>query len=875
MEEHRPWMDIGILAHVDAGKTTLIESILYHTGKIKSFGRVDQKQSFLDHEAYERERGITIFSKMARTSFGKQRVLLMDTPGHRDFLAETERTLNALDLGILVISASQKIQPHTLTLWRLLRRYHIPTIFFVNKMDAPDTDRAMLFGEIKTTLSDQAVDFSNPGERAFQEEIAMAEEGMLEKYLEGEIISPGEIAALIQREKIFPCFFGSALKNQGIEELIKGIETYTMPRAYSKEFSGFIYKIKYDENDMRLAFLKITGGALSVKDWLGEEKVNQIRLYDGAGYEQTSTACAGDIVALPGILAKAGRVYGKTAILPPKSRPVLFYGLGFEEVVNLHSIFPKLQRIQDEFPELEISYDPKGEGITVRLMGQVQTEILTRLILDRLGLVCRLLEGRVIFQETIASKAEGVGHFEPLKHYAEVHLLLSPGEEGSGIRYQSLLSEDALAKSYQRQVEYIVTHTEWKGVLTGSTLTDVEVSLVAGRAHEKHTEGGDFLEAVGRALRQGLLQCENVLLEPFFDFVLQVPEEALGRAMFDLDQMQGVFTPPETRQGRAILKGYGPVRTLQNYAAQIPAYTRGQGSIDFSFRGYFPCKKAQEVLEEMGYDPLRDEAHPSHSLFCSHGEVFLVPWDQVYEYMHLPLQSVPVTSSEAPVKPLRSSYDEAKADSQELMEIFERTYGKVAPRVGEQAKSILSAPEKEYVYRETKKKKEYLLVDGYNVIFSAKELLEIAKINIDGARDRLIEMLMNLKGYSAYEIIVVFDAYKVQDHGTEILERDGIYIVYTKTAETADQYIERAAHEMTKKYNVTVATSDGVEQIIIRSKGAALLSSRDLLKELTRVGEEIRREYLEKHPSGKNRLFDSLDEATKETLEQMRRGEKK
>lgn len=866
-------INIGVLAHVDAGKTTLIEAILYKTGKLRKTGRVDSGDSFLDNDEYERKRGITIFSKVARTKIDDIDINIIDTPGHMDFSAEMERTIPILDIAILVISGSEGLQSHSYTLFKLLKDAGIPVIIFVNKIDSNKFDKKKVLKELKTALSKNVVDFFAEKD-LFLEEVAATDEKLIEKFLEGKEITKDDIKNQIQSLNLFPVIFGSGLKLINIEELIDFIKEYIHEKSYPDKLCGIIYKIKYDEGGNRLSFIKLSGGSLEVKDSIDNEKINQIRLYDGDKYTVTDMAFAGNIIAVTGLnKAHAGDVFGDIKKMSARLLPVLSYNMVFSEDISINQIYPKLVRIFDEIPEINMAYSEELGKIKVNLMGEVQTELIKNMLSERLDLVCDFVDGGIIYKESISGSVEGVGHFEPLKHYAEVHILISEGERGSGIVFESEISDDELPQNYQSQIKNIIESSKFRGVLTGSELTDVKLTLVAGRSHEKHTEGGDFSEAVNRAVRHGLMYAKSVLLEPYYNFEISIPLNNLGRLLNDLNNMNSEEVNYEGSE-TVLVTGFAPTVKIQNYAGTLMSYTKGMGQILFSLKGFLPCHNVDEVVENTYYEAELDTDYTANSVFCSHGESFIVHWSEVFNYMHLPLKKFELLKEREKVETVRSTYDVAKADSEELMAIFERTYGKVKPRIGDWDVSVKVRPEKEYVYKERVKKKRYLLVDGYNIIFASKEMSELANTNIDAARDRLIEFLIDYRTYNEYEIILVFDAYRLKNHPTEVQNITGIYVVYTKTAETADQYIEKTTHEIMKKYDVTVATSDGIEQIIIRGNGAFLLSAGEFLKELKEVKESFRKDHIDKNTVS-NRLFDGLEDDLKEKLENIRLGKEK
>ena len=868
----------GVCAHVDAGKTTLSEAILYKTGTIRKLGRVDNKDAFLDTFAVERERGITVFSKQAVFPLGGRRITLLDTPGHVDFSAEMERTLQVLDYAILVISGSVGGQGHTKTLWHLLEQYQVPVFLFVNKMDMPDTDRAGLLEHLRMQLSDACVDFGAEGSEEWAENVAVCDEDLLAEFLETGMAERGKVVELISRRKIFPCFFGSALKLEGIEEFLTGLDNYMMDKQYPSEFGARVFKITRDSQGNRLTHLKITGGSLQVRsqlkgeDW--EEKVNQLRLYSGDKFETVETAHSGDIVAATGLSQiqigeGLGIEQGKTVAL---LEPVLSYRILFDGADPMQML-PKLKALEEEEPALQIVWEEELREMHVKVMGEVQTEILQRMIRERYGTEVTFGDGKIVYKETISDTVEGVGHFEPLRHYAEVHLLLEPGERGSGLVFDSAVSEDNLERNWQR---LILTHLEEKahrGVLTGSVITDMKITIVGGRAHQKHTEGGDFRQATYRAVRQGLMQAQSVLLEPFYDYTLEVPESMVGRAMTDLERMGCRFGAPSLKGGNAVLTGQGPVCNMKNYQKDVAAYTKGMGQLSCQLKGYEPCTDAETVIAERNYDPERDMRNPTGSVFCAHGAGFVVPWYEVPDYMHVESyfgKSREEALEEAAMQARRQGEQASRMNAldlamgtEEIDRILEQASN--ANRRADRSNQWLrkkTAVVNQYTgireYKPAAKKDAYLLVDGYNIIFAWEELKTLAETTIDGARGRLQDILCNYQGMKKCEVIVVFDAYRVKGHDTEILDYHNIHVVYTKEAETADQYIEKFAHEHGRKYDVTVATSDGLEQIIIRGQGCQLLSARDLEAEVKAMENALRKDYLDKQPSGRNLLGDVL-----------------
>ena len=850
---------VGILAHVDAGKTTLSEGMLYTSGAIRTMGRVDNRDAFLDTYALERERGITIFSKQAVFPLGTTQVTLLDTPGHVDFSPEMERTLQVLDYAILVISGADGVQGHTRTLWNLLRRYEIPTFVFVNKMDQKGTDAEVLLQELKNVLEEGCVDFSAKRDVHFYEEAAVCSEDALEEFLEIGRLKKETLQELFLDRQLFPCFFGSALRLEGVKEFVEQMQELIKVPAYPETFGAKVFKIARDEAGNRLTYLKITGGSLKVKAVIEGQKVNQIRIYSGEKYEAVNEVEAGSICAVTGLSdTYPGEGLGaEQGTYLPVLEPVLNYQVIPTEGDDPILLLPKLRELEEEEPQLHIVWEEALQEIHVQLMGEVQLEVLKTLIYERFGAEVEFGQGNILYKETIQNTVEGVGHFEPLRHYAEVHLLLEPGEPGSGVHCMSVCSEDLLDRNWQRLILTHLMETEHRGVLTGAPITDIRITLVSGKAHLKHTEGGDFRQAVYRAVRQGLKQADSVLLEPYYEYRLELPSENVGRAMTDIERMHGTFGLPQTEADRTILTGMAPVSTMRDYQKEVHAYTRGNGTLQCTLKGYAPCHNTEEVLAATGYDSERDTLHPTGSVFCAHGAGFLVPWYEVKEYMHLPsiMQEKPSDSSEEKQTAYRVSKEtDAWIDTEEVDRIIAQSVGankkqKTLPKkkVPEYYKST-SKPKKQEV------REEYLLVDGYNVIFAWEDLKDLAQVSIDGARGKLLDVLCDYQGMKKCNLIVVFDAYRVQGHKTEISTYHNIHVVFTKEAETADQYIEKFAHENGKKYNVTVATSDGLEQIIIRGQGCRLLSARELKDEIERTKKTL----FEEHPQESKKLSLSL-----------------
>ena len=847
---------IGVLAHVDAGKTTLSEALLYRAGAIRRLGRVDHQDAFLDTDAMERQRGITIFSKQAVLELGDTRVTLLDTPGHVDFSAEMERTLQVLDCAVLVISGTDGVQGHTRTLWDLLERYQVPTFLFINKMDLAGADREALLAHLKDKLSSGCVDFGNPDTLA--EEAAVCDELVLEHFLETDELPDTAVSRMIAERKLFPCFFGSALKVEGVEELLSGVERYAPQPVYPAEFGAKVFKITRDAQGARLTHMKITGGALYTKDLLTgregdapwQEKADQLRLYSGAKFRPVDTAEAGAVVAVTGL---SHTFPGQGLGIEPDwagavLQPVLTYRLELADGTDPHTAMQKLRQLEEEDPQLHIVWN-NGE-IHAQLMGEVQMEILQRLIRERLGMEVRFGTGAVCYRETIANTVEGIGHFEPLRHYAEVHLLLEPGEPGSGLTLASACPTDQLDLNWQRLIFTHLLEKPHLGVLTGSPITDIKMTLLAGRAHEKHTEGGDFRQATYRAVRQGLMQAESVLLEPWYRFRLEVPAQQVGRAMTDLQQMGGKIDPPETAGEETVLTGTAPVAGLRDYARDVAVYTRGLGRLSCVPAGYFPCAEAEKVIEAIGYDPERDVENTADSVFCAHGAGVVVPWNEVAQHAQVdsgwhPEGAEPESEAAAPQRRAASAYAGTAAQDKELQAIFERTYGAVKRKkfIPPKPPRRPAADNSEEKRRELKKAfsgEDYLLVDGYNIIFAWDELKKAAAENLDAARKMLLDVLANYRAFRGGEIILVFDAYKVKGNPGSLEQVNGVYVAYTKEAQTADAYIERATYDLAKEqHRVRVATSDGPEQLIILGHGALRLSALQLRQEIEQARGQI------------------------------------
>ena len=882
-------LNVGLLAHVDAGKTTLSESILYQSGAIRNLGRVDHQDAFLDTDEMERERGITIFSKQAVLTWKDTEITLLDTPGHVDFSAEMERVLQVLDCAVLVISGADGVQGHTETLWKLLTRYGIPVFLFVNKMDQEGTDCGKLLAELKSRFSEGCIDFGRveTGAEEVIEEIAVCDEQTMEEYLEKGSVAAASIRRLVAERKIFPCYFGSALHLQGVEELMNGICTYQMQKEYPAVFGAKVYKIARDGQGNRLTYLKVTGGTLKVKDVIGEngDKVNQIRVYSGEKYELLSEADAGKVCAVTGLAETyPGQGLGaeKDSELPILE-PVLTYRIILPDDCNVHTMLRDLKLLEEEEPELHVVWIEKSQEIHVQLMGDVQIEILQRIIKERFGVLVEFGEGSIVYKETIAAPVEGVGHFEPLRHYAEVHLRLEPGERGSGMQFDSECSEDVLDRNWQRLVLTHLEEKEHKGVLTGSVITDMKITLTSGKAHLKHTEGGDFRQATYRAVRQGLKNAESVLLEPYYEFRIELPSENVGRAMTDIQNRFGKFEAPETLGEMTVLTGIAPVSTLSGYQKDVIAYTGGRGRISLTLKGYDLCHNQEEVVAARGYDSELDLANPTGSVFCAHGAGFVVDWDEVEEYMHME-RTLDQTGEEglAEVTLPKRRHSSIELTQEELDAIYVRTpdpvkqnHGPVTVCAKEKDREPGSAytdPKWERRRREKEVRQEYLLVDGYNIIFSWEELRELSEKDIGAARGKLADILSNYQGYRKCTLILVYDAYKVEGNPGEVMKYHNIYIVYTKEAETADQYIEKTVRRIAKDAAVTVATSDGLEQVIILGQGANRMSAPGLKEEIERTLAEVRGEHLGKKGSVGNYLFDYLDEETAEEMEKVRLG---
>ncbi len=842
---------IGILAHVDAGKTTLSEGLLYLTGAVRKLGRVDHKDAFLDTNTIERERGITIFSKQAVLFLVDDfEVTLLDTPGHVDFSAEMERTLQVLDYAILVISGTDGVQGHTLTLWQLLRQHRIPTFLFINKMDLPGADRAALLADLQNQLSEGCIDFSaSPEEIA--ESIAMTDEFLLEQYLGGQMPDDAQIQSCIASRAVFPCYFGAALSLTGVQELLDGLTRFTQPKHYPDAFGARVFKISRDEQGARLTHLKITGGNLPVRSLVSgatqneswQEKVHQIRIYSGMRFQTTDCADAGTVCAVTGLTQTyPGQSLGAdTTDCAAMLEPILNYRILPPAGCDNHTLLSKLRLIEEEDPLLRVLWNEQLDEIHIQLMGQVQLEVLTRLMEERFSLAVTFDHGNIVYKETIQNPVIGIGHFEPLRHYAEVHLLIEPAPRGSGITLGTDCPTDVLDPAHQR---LILTHLAEKthcGVLTGAPLTDVKITVLAGRAHVKHTEGGDFRQATYRAVRQGLMQADSLLLEPWYAFTLRVPQNMVGRAMTDIQRMSGTFEPPVIQGEFASLAGEAPAAAMRSYAAEVTAYTNGRGQLSCTVVGYRACHNADTIISESGYDPERDIQNPPDSVFCAHGAGYTVKWDAVPVHAHVDAGHSLAPQKEPEITPQRAAvWSGSSGLDAELEEIFVRTYGPIKNRgldAFHQSQKRTAAPAIDTISRV--KPDDYLLVDGYNIIFAWNELKILAADNLDTARSALIHLLSNYQGVKRCRLILVFDAYRVKDNPGSIEKVHGIHVVYTKTAETADMYIEKASFDLSRAHRVKVATSDALEQAIILGHGAERISANDLYWEVQQVNQQI------------------------------------
>ena len=852
MESTRKQIVLGILAHVDSGKTTLSEAMLYRAGVTRRLGRVDHKDAFLDTDALEKARGITIFSKQALLTAGDTDITLLDTPGHVDFSTETERTLQVLDYAVLVVSGTDGVQSHTETLWRLLRRYHVPTFVFVNKMDLPGMERQELLAQLNRRLGEGFVDFG--AEQADRDEaLALCDENLMDRMLDAGQLSDADLIPAIARRHVFPCWFGAALKLEGVDELLEGLDRYTRPAPALEAFGAKVFKVSQDEQGARLTWLRVTGGELKVKAQLtgeadGEpwaEKANQLRLYSGTKYTLTEAIGPGQVCAVTGLTkARPGEGLGAERDSDlPVLEPVLSYQVLLPEGADVHAALGKLHRLEEEEPQLHVVWNETLGEIHVQLMGEIQLEVLRSLLAERFGLEVEFGPGGILYKETITEPMEGVGHYEPLRHYAEVHLKLEPLPRGSGMQFAADCREEVLDKNWQRLV---LTHLEEKqhlGVLTGSPLTDVKITLIAGRAHLKHTEGGDFRQATYRAVRQGLMLAKSQLLEPWYAFRLEVPAENIGRAMSDIQRMEGTFDPPESGEETAVLTGFAPVSTMRSYPMEVVSYTRGRGHLSLTLDGYRPCHNAQEVIAAIGYEPEHDLDNPADSVFCAHGAGFVVPWDQVRSHMHVDSGWGKSTrpEQEAAVPQRRAmAYRATLEEDAELLKIFERTYGPIKRDPLAAFRPVQKRERPEFAAEQWEIAPEYLLVDGYNIIFAWDELNALSKESLDAARHKLMDILCNYQGFQKCVLILVFDAYRVPGSPGSIEQYHNIHVVYTKEAETADMFIERVTHEIGRNRRVRVATSDGMEQIIILGHGALRVSARMFHEEVQNVEKQIR-----------------------------------
>lgn len=911
--ENKPdrYINIGIVAHVDAGKTTLSESMLYHAGAIRKLGRVDHKDAFLDTDQMERERGITIFSKQAVFRWKDRTITLLDTPGHVDFSAEMERVLQVLDCAVLVVSGADGVQGHTQTLWKLLKRYHIPTFLFVNKMDQEGTDGEKLLKELRKRFGENVVPFVDimtesdcPGGKVYLhtkegaveevlEELAVCEDDMMEEYLEEGRISLDKVQKAVADRQVFPCYFGSALHSQGVEELLDGLDLYIKDKTYPAEFGAKVYKIARDNQGNRLTYLKVTGGRLKVKDVVEglNEKINQIRIYSGEKFEAVQEVEAGRVCAVTGLEnTRPGQGIGAEEESDlPVLEPVLTYQILLPDDCDVHKMLLNLKILEEEEPELHIVWEEQTSEIHVQLMGDVQIEILQRMIKERFGVLVEFGEGSIVYKETITAPVEGVGHFEPLRHYAEVHLRLEPGERGSGMQFAAECSEDILDRNWQRLVLTHLEEKEHKGVLTGSPITDMKITLTSGRAHQKHTEGGDFRQATYRAVRQGLKKADSILLEPYYEFRMEIPSENVGRAMTDIQNMSGKFGTPMIEEETTVLTGSAPVSLMRGYQKEFTAYTGGRGRMAVSLKGYDICHNQEEVLAASTYDSEADLANPTGSVFCAHGAGFVVDWDEVEEYMHMEHTLESGNDDEMDVMEVtlpKRRHSSIELTREELDAIYVRTpdpkknrsTGPVTVRVKEKTREPGSAyqdPKWEARRRAKAGTEEYLLVDGYNIIFSWEELKELSERDIGAARGKLADILSNYQGFRKCTLILVYDAYKVEGNPGEVMKYHNIYIVYTKEAETADQYIEKTVRRIAKNADVTVATSDGLEQVIIMGQGAHRMSAPGLKEEVELALKELRGEHLGRQVNLKNYLLDYLDEETAKQMEEIRLGKEK
>ena len=848
---------IGILAHVDAGKTTLSESMLYLAGSIRKLGRVDHGNAFLDYNHQEKERGITIFSKQAMFEWKDVEITLIDTPGHVDFSSEMERTLQILDYAILVISSIDGVQNHTKTIWELLKYYQIPTFIFLNKIDILQTDIQNLIKELQNTIDDKCLDFTHFSKESL-ETIALNNETLLNEYLETQTLKHSSIQEAIYKRETFPCYFGSALKMEGVKEFLDSITSFIKEKNYSQEFKAKVYKITRDTQGQRLVHMKITGGSLKVKQQLHHYgKVDQIRQYIGNKYQVLDEVYAGSVCAIQGLKnIQLGEGLGtENYMYQPLLEPYMNYHIILPQDCDKYTMIHNIKQLAEEDPNLHIQFSDENDDILIQLMGEIQIEILKKIIADRFHVDVEISQGNIIYKETIIQAVEGIGHYEPLRHYAEVHLLLEPGERGSGLHFSTQCSEDVLDKHWQN---LILTHLKEKkhiGVLTGAAITDIKITLLTGKAHLKHTEGGDFREATYRAVRHGLKCTESILLEPYFQFRLEVPQEYLSRAIFDIENMKGHFTISTTLENLAVVEGQAPVRKMKNYQKEVVSYTKGQGKLYCSLSGYQQCEDQDEVVASMQYDSEKDIHNPTGSIFCSHGAGFYVKWNDVKEYMHIDSEWNKQSQQYQHVK-----YSTSLNEEQELEDIFTRTYGTVKRRLSD---SFDYKKELDSQVKIVQPLPECLLVDGYNVIYSWPELKNLAKNHLDTARTRLIDILGNYQGYKQCLLIIVFDAYKVKGNLGTVEQLHNVHIVYTKEAQTADMYIEHVTHQLSQKYNVVVATSDALEQMIVIGRGARRMSSRELKLEVESLVKTKKEEFERKQEKNHNLLLEDIQKYQK------------
>ncbi len=848
---------IGILAHVDAGKTTLSESMLYLAGSIRKLGRVDYGNAFLDYNHQEKERGITIFSKQAMFDWKDVEITLIDTPGHVDFSSEMERTLQILDYAILVISSIDGVQNHTKTIWELLKYYQIPTFIFLNKIDILQTDIQNLIKELQNTIDDKCLDFTHFSKESL-ETIALNNETLLNEYLETQTLKHSSIQEAIYKRETFPCYFGSALKMEGVKEFLDSITSFIKEKNYPQEFKAKVYKITRDTQGQRLVHMKITGGSLKVKQQLNHYgKVDQIRQYIGNKYQVLDEVYAGSVCAIQGLKnIQLGEGLGtENYMYQPLLEPYMNYHIILPQDCDKYTMIHNIKQLAEEDPNLHIQFSDENDDILIQLMGEIQIEILKKIIADRFHVDVEISQGNIIYKETIIQAVEGIGHYEPLRHYAEVHLLLEPGERGSGLHFSTQCSEDVLDKHWQN---LILTHLKEKkhiGVLTGAAITDIKITLLTGKAHLKHTEGGDFREATYRAVRHGLKCAESILLEPYFQFRLEVPQEYLSRAIFDIENMKGHFTISTTLENLAVVEGQAPVRKMKNYQKEVVSYTKGQGKLYCSLSGYQQCEDQDEVIASMQYDSEKDIHNPTGSIFWSHGAGFYVKWNDVKEYMHIDSEWNKQSQQYQHVK-----YSTSLNEEQELEDIFTRTYGTVKRRLSD---SFDYKKELDSQVKIVQPLPECLLVDGYNVIYSWPELKDLAKNHLDTARTRLIDILGNYQGYKQCLLIIVFDAYKVKGNLGTVEQLHNVHIVYTKEAQTADMYIEHVTHQLSQKYNVVVATSDALEQMIVIGRGARRMSSRELKLEVESLVKTKKEEFERKQEKNHNLLLEDIQKYQK------------